>query len=77
MEVIFWLKTGGIRGVVVKLDYKQIEFLTDTTINLGAGVLLSKISNIAYERALSGLEFACRNSWNNCRSNKNECRCIW
>ncbi len=52
------VKDGGIRGIVIKPDFKEIEFLDDNKVKVGAGVLLSKISNEAYKRSLSGLEFA-------------------
>ncbi len=53
------VKDKGIRGVVIKLEFNQVEFLNDKTIRAGAGVLLSKLSRIACEHGLSGLEFAC------------------
>lgn len=58
MELIFWSETGGIRGIVIKLNLKQIEFIDDTKIKVESGVLLSRISNVAFEQSLSGLEFA-------------------
>ncbi len=53
------VKDGGIRGVVIKLQLNNIDFIEDNLVNVQAGVLLSKMSNIAYEKGLSGLEFAC------------------
>ena len=53
------VKDGGIRGVVLKLQLSNINFIENNLVNVEAGVLLSKISNIAYEKGLSGLEFAC------------------
>jgi len=52
------VKDGGIRGIVIKLDFKDIEFLEDNKVKVASGVLLSKIANEAYKRGLSGLEFA-------------------
>lgn len=52
------VKDGGIRGIVVKPEFKEIEFIDEETIRVGAGVLLSKIANVAYEHELTGLEFA-------------------
>ncbi|MBQ2917170.1 MAG: UDP-N-acetylmuramate dehydrogenase [Clostridia bacterium] len=52
------VKDGGIRGIVIKPDFKEIEFLEDDKVKVGAGVLLSKIANEACNRGLSGLEFA-------------------
>ena len=77
MEVTFQLKTGGIRGIVIKPEIKDIEFDKNNMVKVGAGVLLSKISMEAYNKGLSGLEFAIRNSWHYRGSNKNECRGIW
>ena len=52
------VKDGGIRVIVVKPEFKEIEFIDEETIRVGAGVLLSKIANVAYEHELTGLEFA-------------------
>ena len=52
------VKDSGIRGIVVKVDFKDIEFLQYDKVKVGAGVLLSKIANEAYNKGLSGLEFA-------------------
>lgn len=71
------VKDGGIRGAVIKLDFEEINFISSTQISLGAGVLLSKIAKISYEKGLSGLEFANRNTRYYRWSNKNECRSIW
>ena len=43
---------GGIRGIVIKLDFKEIEIIGET-IEAGAGVLLSRIANIACENELA------------------------
>lgn len=53
------VKDKGIRGVTIKLDFKDIEVIDDVTLKVGAGVLLSKIANIAYDKGLAGLEFLC------------------
>ena len=52
------IKDGGIRGIVIKPEFKEIEFLEDNKVRVGSGVLLSKIANEAYNTGLSGLEFA-------------------
>lgn len=52
------VKDGGIRGIVIKPEFKEIEFLEDNKVRVGSGVLLSKIANEAYNTGLSGLEFA-------------------
>ena len=52
------VRDGGIRGIVIKPDFKDIEFLEDNKVKVASGVLLSKIANEAYQKSLSGLEFA-------------------
>lgn len=52
------VRDGGIRGVVLKLNFKDINFLADDKVEVGSGVLISKISNEACNKELSGLEFA-------------------
>lgn len=52
------VKDGGIRGIVIKPDFKEIKFLDNNKVEVGAGVLVSKIANEAYKKSLSGLEFA-------------------
>ena len=49
----------GIRGITIKLDFKEYHFLDDDCIEVGSGLLLSKVSNLACEKGLSGMEFAC------------------
>ena len=53
------VKDEGIRGITIKLDFKDYRFIDDETIEVGAGLLLSKVSNIVCEEGLSGMEFAC------------------
>lgn len=53
------VKDNGIRGVTIKLNFNEIEIIDDITLKVGAGVLLSKVANVAYDKGLSGLEFAC------------------
>lgn len=53
------VREGGIRGIVIKLefDYCNIEKKEDVAyLNVGAGVSLAKLSRIALENELSGLE---------------------
>lgn len=49
---------NGIRGIVLKIDLKDIN-VKDDVIEASSGVLLPKLSNIALENGLTGLEFAC------------------
>ncbi len=51
----------GIRGAVIRFDSKcaEIERLDETTLRCDAGVPLAKLSRVAQQAGLSGLEFAC------------------
>jgi UDP-N-acetylmuramate dehydrogenase len=53
------VRDKGIRGVVIKLfnNYSRYK-VEDDIIKADAGILLSKVSNIALNHGLSGLEFA-------------------
>lgn len=51
------VKDKGIRGIVLKIDFKEI-LVNNETLEIGAGVLLSKASRVALENELTGLEFA-------------------
>ena len=55
------VKDKGIRGIVIKLNFNEIE-KDEHTLDVGAGVLLSKLARIAYENELTGIEFASRDS---------------
>lgn len=52
------VRDGGIRGIVIKVAMKNFE-INDDIITAEAGCGLAKLSNVAYENSLSGLEFAC------------------
>lgn len=52
------VKDKGIRGIVVKLNFKKIIKEDNNVLNVGAGVLLSKLARVAQEEELEGLEFA-------------------
>ena len=51
------VKDKGIRGIVVKLNLNDIE-KENEILNVGAGVLLSKLARVAQEDELTGIEFA-------------------
>lgn len=51
------VKDNGIRGITVKLDFKDIE-INGEEIEAGAGVQLPVLAKKALENELSGLEFA-------------------
>ena len=51
------VKDKGIRGIVVKLDLNKI-IEDNETLEVGAGVLLSKLARVAMENELTGVEFA-------------------
>jgi UDP-N-acetylmuramate dehydrogenase len=48
----------GIRAVVIKTNGLNHWMVQSETITVGAGILLSTLSNIAYQHGLTGLEFA-------------------
>lgn len=50
----------GYRGLIIKLgdNFSKAELKEDGIITAQAGILLSKLANIAAEHSLSGLEFA-------------------
>lgn len=53
------VRDKGIRGVVIKLCEKFSEYsVKDDTIEAQSGILVSKLSKIALENELSGMEFA-------------------
>lgn len=53
------VRDKGIKGVVVKLAEKFSRFsVEDNIIEAQAGILLSKLANVALENGLTGLEFA-------------------
>jgi UDP-N-acetylmuramate dehydrogenase len=54
------VKDGGIRGVVLNLSegFRDIIFRGEDSLEVGAGVSLSKVVNICKEKGFSGLEFA-------------------
>ena len=51
------VKDKGIRGITIKLDFKNIE-INGEEIKVGAGMQLPILAKTAYENSLSGLEFA-------------------
>ena len=52
------VKDNGIRGIVIKLDFKDINMIDDVTFSVGAGVSLILLSKEAAKKSLTGLEFA-------------------
>lgn len=52
------IKDKGIRGIVLKLNFNKIIKEDEDTLNIGAGVLLSKLARFAMEEELTGIEFA-------------------
>lgn len=53
------VKDGGIRGVVIQLTKFQQYSIQDDAIEATAGMYLAKLSQIAMQAGLAGLEFAC------------------
>ncbi len=53
------VRDKGIRGVVIKISDNLSRYeVREDTISAGAGILISRLSRIALEQGLSGLEFA-------------------
>ena len=52
------VKDGGIRGLVIKINIDNYK-VEDDIIIADSGIMIAKLSNIAYENSLTGLEFAC------------------
>jgi UDP-N-acetylmuramate dehydrogenase len=52
------VKDNGIRGIVIKTTELKGYKVIDQTIEGESGILMSQLSNIAYQNQLSGLEFA-------------------
>ena len=55
------VKDGGIRGIVIQLNFKNIEITNinnKTIIKAGAGVTLARLATMAKESNATGLEFA-------------------
>lgn len=74
------VRDKGIRGIVVSLKMQEINLKEQNDkiiIEAGAGTPIIKLSKIAKDNNLQGLEFAIRNTWDNWWSNKNERRGIW
>lgn len=53
------VRDGGIRGMVIKTTALKNYTVNKNIITSEAGILLSKLSNIAKDNSLTGLEFAC------------------
>ena len=51
------VKDGGIRGIVLKIALEDCKIIQNE-IHASSGLLLSKLSNIALDNELTGLEFA-------------------
>ena len=52
------VKDGGIRGLVIKVGLNNYEIQDDIMI-ADAGCMIAKLSMVAYQNSLTGLEFAC------------------
>lgn len=74
------VKDKGIRGIVIKLDFDEIDIQEKgekVLLNIGAGVKLGMLANILQKKGIAGFEFASRNSRNYGWSNIYECRGLW
>ncbi len=52
------VRDGGIRGLVIKINIDNYE-IRDDEIVADSGIMIAKLSNIALQNSLTGLEFAC------------------
>lgn len=52
------VKDGGIRGLVIKINISNFK-IEDNIIEADAGCMIAKLSQIALQNSLTGLEFAC------------------
>lgn len=52
------VKDGGIRGLVIKVAINNFE-VNDNVITAESGCSLMRLSNVAMENSLTGMEFAC------------------
>ncbi len=62
------VKDEGIRGIVLKNNLEELEFLEEkekVVIKVGAGVKLAKLAQELLKKEITGFEFASRNSWHN------------
>jgi len=74
------VKDGGFRGLVLKIELKEIEVEENNekvTLKLGAGIPLIQASHLALEKSAAGLEFACGIPGTVRWSCSNEFRSIW
>ena len=71
------VKDSGIRGIVIRTSGLNKYHVDEDMITASAGVMIPKLSIFARDNSLSGLEFACRNSWYCWWMCYDECRCIW
>lgn len=74
------VKDKGIRGIVIKLDFEEIDIQekeNKVILNVGAGVKSGMLANILQKKGIAGFEFASRNSRNYRGSNIYECRSLW
>ena len=74
------VKDKGIRGIVIKLDFNEIDIQEKedkVILNIGAGVKLGMLASILQKKGIAGFEFASRNSRYYGWSDIYECRCLW
>lgn len=53
------IKDGGIRGIVIKLNFDEIVKKDENTFVVGSSVLITKLSRVLSNEGYEGLEFAC------------------
>ena len=52
------VKDNGVRGIVLKLDFKEIKIEENTIVTVGAGVLLAQLAQKLLQQSITGFEFA-------------------
>ena len=74
------VKDNGIRGITLKLDFKEIQIEEKKEkiyVSVGAGVKLGMLAAMLQKKGIAGFEFASRNSRNYRWIYSYECRCLW
>jgi UDP-N-acetylmuramate dehydrogenase len=71
------VKDGGIRGLVIKIIKNNNYKIDGDLIEAEAGISIARLSKIAADNELSGLEFACGIPGTLRGCNYDECWCIW
>lgn len=74
------VRDNGIRGIILIVEietYNITKKENNVSIEVGAGVKLSKLAYDLLKENIQGFEFASRNTWNNWWCNIYECGSAW